>query len=830
MRILPESKFTARKIVSASKTFTDRVEPVSIFNKHLSSIMEGEAKQKALVFYGVGGVGKTRLITELMTKIEKPSDSGQLAYKKARVLLHISMDIHEYDSPIAALIGLRKQIKAPCVLFDYALARYLSLIGKSADQIREFIPRDSVWWDVLGELLSVVHVPIGLLDRIIVWAREKHSDQFSLYKSEIEEIDSVLHDPSAISERLPHFLGLDISVISNTKKQVFVVFLDSYESIFKRQTYNEGNVQPDEFVRELLISSDNSLFVIGSREYLRWGELDPSWDEILDQHILEFLSPEDSEYFLRSISITDEGIIKSIVDTCKGLPLYLDLCVEIYRRKDPTHLNASDFLIPTKEIITRFLNHLSENERELIVALSYLHFFNFDLFEQIVKMLNFPVSITNFEEIIDHSFVKRLEDLNGIFKIHDNFYEYVTKDPRISKVVIERVLLTAMEYLKENMDELDVQTLTTMYSSFMRLVMLVGNVSHELMESIMGVSIFLIDDGYWTLVGNAISDMGENIASMTQFMFLKAVYLRRTGALNASNDILMGLDKNVSAFGHYKNYVDYYIADVARVMGNYDSALDIFKRIASSLRSSEDLKLLLKTQRQIGDLTFVKSNFGEALTILEETSAMCDAESLELAEVLRIMGHVYRFNFFLEDATSYYMRALEIAKRSGAISLEGRLYNNLTEVFCWIDQKKAFEFGEKSISINHAIVSPVEEGKTLAALAIANAFDNNFNEALRLAKDSVHMQQNIGYRGGVLFANLALGIAYALARDQSLLEPQIKNVLNVLSELEGEKFSILPLLVISNRLPDIQDLKYKCKWLDFDRTLKQLLDLITKKD
>ena len=248
MRVLPESKFTSRKIVSASKTFTDRVEPVSIFNKHLSSIMQGEVKRKALVFYGVGGVGKTRLITELMTKIEKPPDSAQQLYGKAIVLLHISMDIHEYDSPIAALIGLRKQLKTPCVLFDYALARYLSLIGKSADQIREFIPKDSVWWDVLGELLSVVHVPIGLLDRIIVWAREKHSDQFSLYKSEIEEIDSVLHDPSAIAERLPHFLGLDISVISNAKKQAFVVFLDSYESIFKRQTYNEGNSQPDEFV------------------------------------------------------------------------------------------------------------------------------------------------------------------------------------------------------------------------------------------------------------------------------------------------------------------------------------------------------------------------------------------------------------------------------------------------------------------------------------------------------------------------------------------------------------------------------------------------------
>ncbi|MCL4451172.1 MAG: hypothetical protein M1327_00910 [Candidatus Thermoplasmatota archaeon] len=826
---MPESKFTAKKILSASKTFTDRVEPVSIFNTHLSSVMEGKTKQRALVFYGVGGVGKTRLITELMTKIENPSLNAKTNSRKEIVLLHISMDIHEYDSPLAALIGLRKQLKTPCVLFDYALARYLSLIGKSADQIREFIPKDSVWWDVLGELLSVVHLPIGLLDRIIVWARERHSEQFSLYKGEIDEIDSILHDPSAISERLPHFLGLDISVISRAKNQTFVVFLDSYESIFKRSTYNEGNSQPDEFVRELLISSENTLFVIGSREYLKWGELDPTWDEILDQHILEYLSPEDSEYFLRSVSITDDSIIKSIVNTCKGLPLYLDLCVEIYRRNDPAKLNASDFLIPTKEIITRFLNHLSDNERDLVVALSYVHFFNFDLFERIVKMLNSPVSITDFEEIIDHSFVKRLEDLNGIFKIHDNFYEYVTKDPKMSKIVIGRLMRTAMEYLRENMDEIDVQTLTTMYSSFMRLVPLAGNVSADAMESVLGVSIFLIDEGYWTLVENSLSDLGNNMASLPQFAFLKAVCLRRTGALNESNSMLIGLEKNRSDFGYYKNYVDYYIADVTRVMGNYDAALGIFKNIAANLTSSQDLKLFLKTQRQIGDLTFVKSDFGEALKILQETSAICEAESLELAEVLRIMGHIYRFNFFLEDATSFYMRALEIAKKSGAISLEGRLYNNLTEVFCWIDQKKALDFGDKSISINRAIVSPVEEGKTLAALAIANAFDDNFDKAVKLAKESERIQQNVGYRGGVLFANLALGMVYALTDDQSLLEPQIERASNILSELEGEKFSILPLNVLSKKTKDLEQLKLKCKWLDFDRTLRQLQELFEKK-
>ena len=114
-------------------------------------------------------------------------------------------------------------------------------------------------------------------------------------------------------------------------------------------------------------------------------------------------------------------------------------------------------------------------------------------------------------------------------------------------------------------------------------------------------------------------------------------------------------------------------------------------------------------------------------------------------------------------------------------------------------------------------------------MAIANAFDNNFAEAVKLAEDSAHIQQNVGYRGGVLFANLALGIAYALAQDQTSLEPQIEKVLSILSELAGEKFSILPLMVTSHRLIDIQELRNKCQWLDFDRTLQHLQDLLPKK-
>ncbi|KPV44320.1 hypothetical protein SE19_08765, partial [Acidiplasma aeolicum] len=261
----------------------------------------------------------------------------------------------------------------------------MSSIGKNADQIKEFIPKSSIIWDITGDILEAIHIPVGLIDKIAIKLREKYSIQFKEYHNEIEAIDSCKRNPEELSERLPHLLGIDISVAAKNKNSMFSIFLDSYESLYRRQTFQLSNGDPDEFIQELLLSSEKTLFVIGSREYIKWEQKDPSWNEILDQHILDYLSDQDSDYFLRSVPIPDESIRKSIIESSRGLPLYLDLCVEIYLRNKNNSLSAYDFLIPTNEIIPRFLSHLSEDERTLFTALSYIHFFNFNIFEILIR-------------------------------------------------------------------------------------------------------------------------------------------------------------------------------------------------------------------------------------------------------------------------------------------------------------------------------------------------------------------------------------------------------------------------------------------------------------
>ena len=124
---MPESRFS-RKTQNAIKKFTDRIEPFKVFNQWLDAIEDGKIGRKTIVYYGVGGIGKTRLISELMATVDR---RNKIPGSPTINILFAGMDIHEYNSPAAVLLGLRKQVKFPCVLFDYGMVKYLSSIGKN---------------------------------------------------------------------------------------------------------------------------------------------------------------------------------------------------------------------------------------------------------------------------------------------------------------------------------------------------------------------------------------------------------------------------------------------------------------------------------------------------------------------------------------------------------------------------------------------------------------------------------------------------------------------------------------------------------------------------
>ena len=816
---MPESKFS-RKTQQAIKKFTDRIEPFRVFNLWLDAIASGKIDRKALVYYGVGGIGKSRLISELMDTVDKRNKE---AIEPTVNILFAGMDIHEYNSPATVLLGLRKQIRFPCILFDYGLVKYLSSVGKTADQIKEFIPKNSVLWDITGDILEAIHVPVGLVDKIAIKLREKYSIQFKEYHDEIDAIDACMRNPEAISERLPHLLGIDISIAARSKNSIFAIFLDSYESIYRRQDFELLNSEPDEFIQELLLSSERALFIIGSREYLKWEQQDPSWNEILDQHILDYLSDQDSDYFLKSVPITDESIRKSIITSSKGLPLYLDLCVEIYLRNKDSNISGYDFIIPTNEIIPRFLSHLSDDERTLFTALSYIHFFDFNIFEVLVKKLNIPVALSNFEEIIDHSFVLKVEDIEGIYKVHDNFYEYVINNPTISgkSRIMDKIFSAVINYLNDNKHSISYDSIVVFYPNVMNLLSYIPEPPINIGEKFIELSIFLIDAGYWNIVGSISGQIIKKHPEDDRIQFLLAAYLRRIGMLEESIKILENINSENPLFGSYKDYVSYYRADTLRVMGRFSDALAIFKEISEKYNSNKDKELYLKSQNQIGDLTFLFGKFSDAMNGMESTYGEANTDSVLFAEMLRIEGHIYRFNFMFEDAIEKYFNAMNLARKFNILGLQGKLYNNLAESYCWFDPEKGLEYGKKSMEINLNLNAPVEYGKTYAALSIASSMKDNFSDSLKYSDLALATQEQIKYPGGMVYAHGSYCLMYLKSGNRNKFMEHYSEMKRLVKNLGAIEFTLLPYYVYLSA-PELMDISKNLQWFDYEKTLKNI--------
>lgn len=106
-----KSKFKKepKQIFRATKIFTDRKEPRDVFKESINAFLSDHEKSQILVYYGVGGIGKTKLSKELFNLTEDIVKLNSCSCNINKI--YISLDAYDYTNPVNVLIGIRKQLK-----------------------------------------------------------------------------------------------------------------------------------------------------------------------------------------------------------------------------------------------------------------------------------------------------------------------------------------------------------------------------------------------------------------------------------------------------------------------------------------------------------------------------------------------------------------------------------------------------------------------------------------------------------------------------------------------------------------------------------------------
>ncbi|GAB6180158.1 hypothetical protein JCM14036_14770 [Desulfotomaculum defluvii] len=195
-----------------------------------------------------------------------------------------------------------------------------------------------------------------------------------------------------------------------------------------------------------------------------------------------------------------------------------------------------------------------------------------------------------------------------------------------------------------------------------------------------------------------------------------------------------------------------------------------------------------------------------------------------MAETLRIIGHIYRFNMMFDTALTYYYQSLEWATELDSLGLVAKIYVNLTETYCWILPMKALEYGEKALRLNESLDSPIEIGKAYSAMAIAeilSARSGRHPTAKNYANRAFSIQEGTGYRSGVLFSLMSQVWGEMVQGNESRVRELKEQVIDLLEEINVYRYLPLVIYMFLGEQEAIQTIERDHEWLSFRDMKKQ---------
>ena len=400
-----------------TRKFTDRELYIDAFYNVLNKQTDFH---KILVFYGVGGIGKTSLRKELGRQIENE--------KKDIVWSTIDLDIPTYREQETALFILRNALSLKYKIhfssFDLAYTLYWQKIHPQMPMTKDNFPLFSGSGVVAGIFRALGEMPyIGVIPKLSRAIKVSGNVFREWWKRRGEEELLMLHTLEAkdILDRLPMIWANDINEFIEKKNKKVVLFLDTYEALWENMKTEGGFFMRDEWIREMITHLPKVLWVICGREKLRWNDIDSEWQEHLEQHLIGGLSEEDSNKFLTSCGIEKEEIREIIISASKGVPHFMDLAVDTYY-EIKNNLNRipgkNDFAKTQRNVMSRFLRYLDQTEINTLKVISCARTWSRELFNLLIKNFNTGYGASPISNLSRFSFITE-GAVSGTWSMHE---------------------------------------------------------------------------------------------------------------------------------------------------------------------------------------------------------------------------------------------------------------------------------------------------------------------------------------------------------------------------------------------------------------------------
>ena len=744
---MPRSEFSAPR--RRSTTFVNRGEQLRVIGEHVRILRTDPAHFKVFEVVGLGGAGKTRLLTEIRGRAD--------ARLLATTVLWVSLEAEAVATEVGPLLAIREQVRAQCLLFDTALLMYWGATGQPLQVAGESRLSGSLAFKALDVGRSLTGLPLPLnfaadVHRSISRQRIKRRDY---EKHEFAAIDEMRLDPTALRRRLPHYLGLDMSRRARSTAADLVVFYDGYDKQASATRANGAR-----WMQEFIATVDRGLHIVATRESLKWGD---EWGTVIQRVLVGDLPERESRELVQDrLGDVPKPIADRLISSSHGVPFFLEAAIDGYslRAERDEPLSADDLPASPEAAVAHLLEHLTSGTRRAVIALATVQFFDERTYGHLIRTLQLQVSAFEFEDVVSGFFVEPVGA--GLFKVHDLLTEFVRRSREIASArttTLRSLTMHLRHRCAIHGARLDEHVLPIFGGVLAGWAAAVDIPTAEV-EALVDVGYELYDRGYWHEL-SALSpgfQTKSDHPSAVIAAFFESLCARRIAGTEPAIASFERLDTTVQVLGRHARSAEMEIAYLSELAGNYSRAREDFRRLdegSDALDYSDRTSLRVRLHH--ADMQLMDGRFVDASRLLlEAAEAVGPAAQLTWAEFVRHRGHALRFSMMLREAEDLYLQAMRVAVDAPA--LLGKLQTNLAETYCWYAPERALEAAALSSELNRRLGSRIEVSKSEAARAVALAGLGEAVAARDAARRAYEGADAAGYPAGIAFALQAAAV------------------------------------------------------------------------
>lgn len=312
--------------------FTNREAELALVQRLVDTSADGQLP--LVMFYGVGGAGKSWLIRRLRETLQ---EEVRLPHAVLDLDGGFGGALYRQD-PAAALGEIRRQLGVACPRFDLAYSMLRFKQGEGDEPLLRGGGAAATAWELVGECASAVlhdipgsNLAAWLAERLgkSVWKAVRDTPLGAWLASRSGN-DDFLHLRSLPIQELypllPRRLGMDLEEHLPARPDRAcqgVVLIDSFEALHPDLGSSARQFQQEQWIQNLYEEVTNVLVILAGRDRLRWAEFDRDWENpsFLVQHLLGGLSEEDARSFLDKYGIDDSGLQSALLRvSAEGAP------------------------------------------------------------------------------------------------------------------------------------------------------------------------------------------------------------------------------------------------------------------------------------------------------------------------------------------------------------------------------------------------------------------------------------------------------------------------------------------------------------------------------